>query len=33
MSEFGINYMKGYPLEKGFGQIVNVVKRYARNRI
>ena len=26
MSEFGINYMKGYPLEKGFGQIVNVVK-------
>ncbi len=26
MSEFGVQYMKQYPLEKGFGQIVNVVK-------
>lgn len=26
MSEFGVKYMKDYPLERGFGQIVNVVK-------
>ena len=26
MSDFGIKYMKDYPLERGFGQIVNVVK-------
>mgnify|MGYP004580689529 FL=1 len=26
MSKFGIDYMKKYPLEKGFGQIVDIVK-------
>ena len=26
MSEFGINYMKDFPLERGFGQIATVVK-------